>query len=160
MQGKFIGQIRAAYQRLSNGTTGVLMFLVPGGDRTTVRLMLFSGKIAAGLILLFTFIALLPWTGTGSYVSLTGLICVTLILGGLSLMVGWGYGVLRERNCPVCDRSMGIAIISEHQLPYYYCADCDTEFTIQSVIEPDWEARRVEAHLHINECLHPAAARR
>jgi len=151
-------QLRAAYQRLSTGTTGAMMLLVPGGDRTTIGWMRFSAKIAMSLVLAFTVLALLPWTGTGSHVSLIGLCCVTLILGGFSLVVGWGLGILRNRDCPACGQAMGNAIVSEHRLPYYDCAVCDAEFPVASLIAPEHEERRREALQLISECLHPAPA--
>ncbi len=152
--------IRAAYDRLVTGTVGVFMLLVPGGDRTTIGWMLFSVKVAAGLISMFTLIALLPWTGTGSYVSLTGLACVTLILGGTSLIVGWGLGILRDRNCPACHRPMGQAIVGEQWLPFYHCEDCDLEIPVSAFLEPERDNRRREAQQLIGRCLQPAPVRR
>ncbi|WP_339909165.1 hypothetical protein [Symmachiella dynata] len=158
MQSSVSSQLRAAYHRLKTGTTGAMMLLVPGGDRTTIGWMWFSAKIAMSLVLAFTVFALLPWTGTGSHVSLAGLCYVTLILGGFSLVVGWGLGILRNRDCPACRQAMGNAIVSEYRLPYYHCAECDTEFPVTALIAPEREERRREARQLIDQCRHPTPA--
>lgn len=155
MQNKFIQLLKALWRRIVAGLTGLLMLIVPGGDRTVVRYMLRGfGGVVAGAVLL-SLLLLIPWTGSGAMVSLNGLILLLVVLGGFSLLVGWLLGILRPRDCPDCARPMGTPTFSGHGvIPDYGCDDCDKDFTVRDLASRHPDERRQEARRLLSKYRH------